>query len=172
MSWHGVGGTTAGTLPLAQTSALRRCYFAIVQLCAKAFLGSVPLITSERAVPPLLSSGFPLFFTSWSCQHKWPWGREQQATGTEQHGLRGRPPTSEGTPPPPPTSEGDPGRADVPPKGSWFLPHKLQQLIDVTVFCCKLNNCTHYAALRIWNNCVRFCFLSGTAMIMQPWQDL
>lgn len=53
---------------------------------------------------------------------------------------------------------------DVPLKVFWFFPYKLWWLIDVTAFYCKLNNCTHYAVLRILNNCVGFCFLSSMAM--------
>lgn len=134
---------------LPQCNTARKLY---LSLCHQSHpSGAVPPFTqlrfsSERCV------FHPVELLAW---HKQPQGKEQQAMGTEQRGLLGKPSAT----------EGNPSRADEPPKVFWFLPHKLQRWIDVTVFYCKLNNCARYAAvLRILTNCGRFCFLSSMSM--------
>lgn len=58
---------------------------------------------------------------------------------------------------------------NVPPKIFWCFSHKLQWLIDVTVFYCKSNSCTHYAAIRVLTNC--WIFLSiHDCNDLQSWQ--
>lgn len=156
------GEITAGTLHLTRTSASRRCCFAIVQHHRKDLSGSVPLITFTD---PELCFSSELFVLQLLELSAWPWGREQQEMGMEHHGVLWKgdlfllfPPLF---------TEGK--LQNVPPKIFWCFSHKLQWLIDVTVFYCKSNSCTHYAAIRVLTNCWIFLSIQD-CNDLQSWQ--